>query len=259
MNAVFSVDVEKDLHTDAVRGISSLIILSNLLKKYQIFATFFVTGEILEKYPKLFKELSKEGHEIALHGYSHRRFDIMSNKEKEAEINKMVKVYKKIFKCLPIGFRAPQHSIDSRTIDLLEKYGFKYDSSKTPFNLLILRHINNSLSVVNNFLSYPCPHKIRDSRMFEIPRTAFLFSTGGFELKIYPSFFYKFLILILDKMNIPFVFVMHSWDMINIPSRTNKLCNKDKFLNRLDSFLAYSSKKLNYVTMRSLYENTRID
>ena len=45
--------------------------LLELLKKYNILATFFLVGKEAEKYPGLVKKILQESHTIASHGYSH--------------------------------------------------------------------------------------------------------------------------------------------------------------------------------------------
>jgi len=132
---IFSVDVEKDINQDSFNGVLiGLKNFENICDKNNIRQVLFVTGEVLEKFSKIFKRLYKKGWEISSHGYTHKRFDDLSNAEKEKEIQKIVKLYSK-FSFKLEGFRAPQHSIDKRTLDLLNKYGFKYDSSYTPLNL----------------------------------------------------------------------------------------------------------------------------
>jgi len=252
MDAVFSVDVERDLHTEKFDGIEKGIPkLIKILEKYLIKATFFVTGETIKKYPLLFKNLNKKGHEIAVHSYSHLRYDQLNMKEKEKEIKKTISVYHKLFKKKPKGFRAPQHSIDNETLVLLEEHNFKYDSSKVPLNLMLLRHLfkknSNKKNIITNFLSKLKPYRIKQD-FFEIPRTAFFISTGGFELKLYPRFSYKLLISINKLLKIPLIFMMHSWDMIEIPqSRITKLCSCSNFERKLKLFLEYSTKKVNYM------------
>jgi len=43
----------------------------DILKKYNIRATFFVVGKNIEKYPEIFQRMVKEGHTIGNHSYSH--------------------------------------------------------------------------------------------------------------------------------------------------------------------------------------------
>jgi len=257
MKAAFTIDVEPDLKTGKFLGIDEgLPILLKLLEKHNIKATFFVTCDCLEKSPKLFLDIKERGHEIALHGYRHERFDILSQKEKKEQLKKSFFCFKKYLKTKPVGFRAPQHSITSETISLLEKNNFLYDSSKTPGNALLIRHLlkkkTNKKEVLNNFFSRLKPYNISKD-LTEIPRTSFLISQGGFELKVYPDNYYKLILPLFSALRIPFIFVLHSWDMVNTPgSRTSKICKKEKFIERLDQFLEYTSKKLNYKTMNGL-------
>ncbi len=240
--AFFTVDVEKDLHTGRFLGITKgLPRLAEILHEKNVKATFFVTGEVLEKHPKIIKPLAKQGHEIAIHGYSHRRFDSLSYAEKESEIEKSVKAYKKIFRRNPAGFRAPQHSIDKETLRLLEKYHFRYDSSVCSKNIMLLRHLlkkqSNKKEIIKNFLGRSKPYKI-SKNLVEIPRSSPLLALGGFELKIYPQFLTRKIIFLHKLFRIPINFVMHSWDMIDIQkSRTSRKCPAIKFEKILESFI----------------------
>ncbi|MGG1674927.1 polysaccharide deacetylase family protein [Neobacillus sp. NRS-1170] len=47
------------------------IAILDVLKKYNLKATFFLTGKWVEKYPYLAKRIADEGHEIGNHSYSH--------------------------------------------------------------------------------------------------------------------------------------------------------------------------------------------
>jgi len=45
--------------------------LLNLLKKYNVKATFFVVGSKVQAYPEIIKRMSQEGHTIGIHHYKH--------------------------------------------------------------------------------------------------------------------------------------------------------------------------------------------
>ena len=93
---IFSVDVEKDINQDSFNGVLiGLKNFENICDKNNIRPVLFVTGEVLEKFSKIFKRLYKKGWEISSHGYTHKRFDDLSNAEKEKEIQKIVKLYSK--------------------------------------------------------------------------------------------------------------------------------------------------------------------
>ncbi|MFZ3091424.1 MAG: polysaccharide deacetylase family protein [Nitrospirota bacterium] len=46
----------------------------DILKKYNIKATFFLVGKNIEKHPEIVKQIWEEGHAIGNHTYNHRRF-----------------------------------------------------------------------------------------------------------------------------------------------------------------------------------------
>jgi hypothetical protein len=100
--------------------------ITNLLKRYNINATFFTTVNFAKKYPKIVIDLIKEGHEIACHGFEHESNhlkDISKFKEAKKELEKIIKV--KVNGC-----RAPRFQI--KNISGLHDMGFVYDSSMHP-------------------------------------------------------------------------------------------------------------------------------
>lgn len=88
--------------------------------------TFFVTGDVLLKHERFLKILKeKTGSEIELHSYSHHTKDL----SEEEEIAKSLKVYQKVFGCLPKGYRTPYGKVGVHTADILKEKGFLYHSS----------------------------------------------------------------------------------------------------------------------------------
>jgi peptidoglycan/xylan/chitin deacetylase (PgdA/CDA1 family) len=49
-------------------------------------ATFFVVGENCQRHPELVDEMLRRGHEVASHGYTHRRFTELSSDQLWAEL-----------------------------------------------------------------------------------------------------------------------------------------------------------------------------
>lgn len=56
------------------------------LEQRQVHATFFLCGYRLEQMPQLARRISDAGHEIALHGYSHKDMHAMSRREIAREL-----------------------------------------------------------------------------------------------------------------------------------------------------------------------------
>lgn len=242
---LFSVDVESDLHTGNYSGINiGLNKFEKLCDKYKINPTLFVVGRVLKDNPNIFKRLDRKGWDISCHGYSHKRFDDLSFKEKEKEISECVKLWKKILKHSPKGFRAPQHSIDSQTLDLLNKYGFSYDSSYTPLNIFQLLFFPKRIKqFIKQFFSRVNPYSIR-SNLTELPVSSIFIPPVSLIVRLFPKFilylYFKKLMFIYKKP----IFYAHSWDFIEMPkSKIDKMFPHDIFLKKLDYIMSLSNEK----------------
>lgn len=53
----------------------------DILKQYDVKATFFVTGKAQEVYVPLYKRIVEEGHTLGMHSYSHRYYEIYESQE----------------------------------------------------------------------------------------------------------------------------------------------------------------------------------
>ena len=144
MKNALSIDLEFWYSAELVRPYAQegndLIIemvepILDLLDTHNTKATFFVLGKVAKKYPELIKEIFEKGHEIASHSYSHKTLFELGKDGFENEIRSSVSILRKITGERVRGFRAPTFSISNETIwalDILEKYGFDYDSSVFP-------------------------------------------------------------------------------------------------------------------------------
>lgn len=93
-------------------------------------ATFFVTGDIVDKYPEEVLDLYLSGFEIAAHGgYYHAGFRNIPLEEQERRIRLNMDLIGNLTGEMPLGFRAPAHDYDNNTFIAIEKLGFMYDSS----------------------------------------------------------------------------------------------------------------------------------
>lgn len=232
-------DVEPDIHTKNYNGIIlGIPLILKILEKHNIKATFFTTCDCIENYPQTFKKLKKKGHEIALHGYRHERFDDMSLVEKEENIKKSLTCFNKILNQYPYGFRAPQHSIDKETLDLLEKYEIRYDSSYTPFNTLqILFFPKNFKQELKKFFSSTRKYKIR-KKLYEIPVSSFFIPAVSLIFRVFPKSLIKVYFYLLKILNKDIIIYFHSWDFIDLPkSRIAKKWPKEKMIDNFEYFL----------------------
>jgi len=109
-------------------------VLLELLDKYNIKSTFFITGFFAEEEPAQVRLIKNKGHEIACHGYNHY---YRGNKELNLreDIIKAKGILEKIIQEKIKGFRAPQLQYSKELIEILDDLGFKYDSSLHPLYL----------------------------------------------------------------------------------------------------------------------------
>lgn len=106
-----------------------------LLGELGIRATFFVLGEVAERWPRRIAEIHAAGHEIASHCTLHLRADSFSVKEFAGEVSRSRQVLESIIGASVWGFRAPEWSLrhaHNPRLRALAELGFDYDSSLSP-------------------------------------------------------------------------------------------------------------------------------
>jgi peptidoglycan/xylan/chitin deacetylase (PgdA/CDA1 family) len=100
-----------------------------LLDKYGIRATFFTPGWTAGQYPEIVREIVKRGHEIAAHGYLHENLSEMNDEGERGVHEKSIRILEEVAGERPVGFRAPYWEWSTRTLGLLQRHKFVYDSS----------------------------------------------------------------------------------------------------------------------------------
>jgi polysaccharide deacetylase family protein (PEP-CTERM system associated) len=109
--------------------------LLGVLAKHNVKCTFFVLGEVAEKFPDEIRAIHKAGHEIASHGYRHLPLYAQKQDEFEKEMRGSLDFLQQLTGEPVLGFRAPFFSIREDSlwaIDSLHRLGLKYDSSINP-------------------------------------------------------------------------------------------------------------------------------
>lgn len=235
---MISVDVEEDLGArKSFYGVENFDRILKIFDRFDISATLFVTGEILENYPKLVKKWSKK-HEIASHGYYHVPLSEILVSERKKQLEDFCKLYKKIFGERPKGFRAVQGIIDDVQLELLEKFGFTYDSSvipKYPFFRKNDGYKGRAPAIPYN-PSYSDYRKKGSMKILEIPIAPLLFGfpLSGTWIRVFGPRFYKFLLMLKKPQLVSLT--MHSWDCIEFEGAYSKNSGR-KFLGFLDEIL----------------------
>lgn len=207
--------------------------ITNLLKKYNINATFFTTANFAKKYPKIIKDLIKENHEIACHGFEHKdnySSDISKFKEAKKELEKIIKV--KVNGC-----RAPRFQI--RNISGLYDLGFSYDSSIHP---TFIPGRYNNLSQPRKIHKIGKIIEISPSTLPVIRLPIFWFAFKNFGLDYAKIFTY------INMLSSEYTMLLfHPWEFtdltnINIPWYMKR--NSGKYLlNIFDKYLLFAKKQ----------------
>lgn len=146
---VFSVDVEEYFHVNAFESFvsreawpahasrvdASVDELLDLLARHDARGTFFVLGWLAARNPALVRRIAAAGHEIASHGWWHRRVVTLSPDAFREDVRTSKEVLESITGEPVLGYRAPSFSIlpgMDWAFDVLIEEGYRYDSSRFP-------------------------------------------------------------------------------------------------------------------------------
>ncbi|MFB0557551.1 MAG: polysaccharide deacetylase family protein, partial [Candidatus Bathyarchaeia archaeon] len=100
----------------------------DLLDRHEIKATFFTPGWTVDRFTESVEEIVSRGHELAAHGYLHERLSEISMEAEEQVFHRALEAFERVG-VRPEGFRAPYWLIGDRTINLVARLLFKYDSN----------------------------------------------------------------------------------------------------------------------------------
>jgi len=226
----FTVDVEQDIpsNSNTWRGVEEgLPLLLDLLSKHEVTATFFVTGQAAEKFPKLIRKVSHE-HEVGCHGYAHERFDKMSAEEQFRRIEMATKILTKVTGQRILGFRAPKFRPNIHTLAALKRVGYLYDASNAWYRI------------------GPDPARFG---LVEIRNTW----PSSF-LRLPPGFSTRVLRLCLATLPLT-VFDYHPWELVKITGVRfdRRFATGEVALQRLDKVIEYLlEKKVRFRSMKEI-------
>ena len=220
--------------------------LLDLFDKHNVRATFFVLGWIAERVPHLIRELEDRNHEIAVHGYGHQLLTEISPEEFEADLERALEAISKCgIKSRPLGFRAPSFTVVEQTkgwaLPILEKHGFKYDSSVFPVGF------HPDYGMVDSPLSpYMITERLREFPMscLEVFGRRFPFCGGGY-FRLFPYGYTKYCMTKFNERGLSAVFYLHPWELdpgqprVNLPltKRFRHYRNIDQTEKRLEMLL----------------------
>jgi peptidoglycan-N-acetylglucosamine deacetylase len=103
-------------------------LILELLERHGLPATFFVPGRVGERHPGRVRDIVAAGHEVGLHGYTHRSPATLPREEEEAELVRARAILEDLG-AQPVGYRSPSWEFSAHTIGLLDEHGLRYSSN----------------------------------------------------------------------------------------------------------------------------------
>lgn len=204
----------------------------DILKKYQVKATFFSTVVFAENSKSLIERLLNEGHELASHTWFHSEFEVGHLKESREKLEEL-------FSAKVTGLRMPRMMpVNEKEV---EKAGYSYNSSINP-TFLPGRYNNLKISRTyykeGNVMQVPASV----SPNFRVP--LFWLSFHNFPLSLYK----KLASDVLKKDNYLNIY-FHPWEFSDIkneafklPGFTTKNTGKE-MVERFDEFVGWLKSK----------------
>ena len=228
----------------------------DLFERAGVKATFFTLGWVAQRYPALIRRAAEAGHEIASHGWDHRRVFTMEPAVFRADLERARIAIEDACGHSPMGYRAPSFSIDKRTPwahRILAEEGYSYSSSVAP-----VKHDHYGWPEAPRFAHRP----IEGARLIELPVTTVdiggrrMAAGGGGFFRLLP---YRFSSWAISRVNRqeqrPAVFYFHPWEIDPDQPRVSKAPLK----SRLRHYSKLSAMEGKLLKLLGKYEWGRTD
>jgi polysaccharide deacetylase family sporulation protein PdaB len=124
---IYSVDTDEQkvaLSLDVAWGNEDISNILEILARYDVKVTFFMTGEWVEQYPEDVKNIAAAGHDLGNHSENHQQ---MTQLTKEECINEIMDVHDKVRELTGIEmdlFRAPYGDYNSTLVESARDCGY---------------------------------------------------------------------------------------------------------------------------------------
>lgn len=231
--------------------------LLDLFAQKEVKSTFFVLGWVAERYPELIKEIHRQGHEVASHGYAHRRATEQSRDELLLDVKRSKDHLEDLLGEQIMGYRAPSFSIgynNEWAFEVLAELGFKYSSSTYPVKHDLYGTPDWPRFAYNrpeNIIEIPIPTLRLLGKQIPIG--------GGGYFRLYPyKITEKLVRKYLQQEKQPYSFYLHPWEIDADQPRLKNAPLKSRFrhyvnLHRTEAKLTRLLEDFNWSTMRDVY------
>ena len=225
---IFTVDVEEYFQVSAFERLVSRAdwealpsrverstdMLLDLLARRGMTGTFFTLGWIADKHPAVVRRIADAGHEVASHGWWHRRVTSLTHEEFRRDVRSSKEILEDVSGQPVFGFRAPSFSITPGTewaFDILLEEGYRYDSSLFPIQRPGYGYPS----------APPIPHLIQQpaGTLYELPMATVRYAglripaAGGAYFRHFPYALVRRAFREHTASGIPALFYIHPWEV----------------------------------------------
>lgn len=175
--------------------------------------TFFTLGWVAARKPALIRRIVDAGHELASHGWDHKRVHRMGALEFGEDLKRARQTLEDAGGVAVTGYRAPSFSIDARTPwahPILAEQGYAYSSSVAP-----VAHDHYGWPDAPRFAFRP----LADDRLIELPVATVSVAVrrtvagGGGFLRMLPYRFSRWALRSLNGEGRPAAIYFHPWEV----------------------------------------------
>jgi polysaccharide deacetylase family protein (PEP-CTERM system associated) len=185
-----------------------------LFDEAKVKATFFTLGWVAERHPALIRRIADAGHELASHGWDHRRVFTMDAAVFREDLTRARTAIEQAAGQKVTGYRAPSFSIDARTPwahQVLAEQGYAYSSSVAP-----VVHDHYGWRDSPRFAWRP----LTDAPLIELPVTTVdvagrrMAAGGGGFFRLLPYAFSNWAVSRVNRADRrPAIFYFHPWEI----------------------------------------------
>lgn len=186
----------------------------DLWERAGVKGTLFTLGWVAHRFPALIRRAAEGGHEIASHGWDHKRVFTLDADSFRADIRQARAAIEDAAGTRITGYRAPSFSIDARTPwahQVLAEEGYAYSSSVAP-----IAHDHYGWREAPRFAFKP----LADADLIELPVTTVevagrrAAAGGGGFFRLLPYRFSRWAVArVNEREGRPAVFYFHPWEI----------------------------------------------
>lgn len=224
----FTVDVEEHFQVSAFEGHvhpddwerfpsrveANVDRLLETLDRHGAVATFFTLGWVAERHATMVRRIADAGHEVASHGWRHRRVTTLTPEEFRDAVRRTKATLEDQIGAPVVGYRAPSFSITSGrewALDVLLEEGYRYDSSLFPIRRPGYGYAGGAREPY--WIARPA------GQLAEFPPATLRLlgwnvpAAGGAYLRIFPGILVRAAVRDFERRAVPATVYVHPWEV----------------------------------------------